>query len=290
MGKKITSLHIQSLLPKRPKNSHKGTFGRVIVIAGSDEFAGAAYLAGASAYRIGCGLVTMVIPKTIHAPLIKMLPEATFILFDEKMSISKKLIGAIKDSQSLLIGPGLKPSQKISNFIQKTLKTKKPAPLPLVLDATALTLLSKIKNWPNLLPKNTILTPHPGEMARLTKLDTKKIQSDRENTTLKFSKKWDQIVVLKGANTIIASPDGKMRVLPFATSALATAGTGDVLSGAIAGLLAQDLNPFGAAITGAYIHGLAGKLAAKDLGTSAAVMAKDVLKKIPNALTLLSHS
>ncbi|MCI0475578.1 MAG: NAD(P)H-hydrate dehydratase, partial [Anaerolineales bacterium] len=137
--------------------------------------------------------------------------------------------------------------------------------------------------WTRLTPNRAILTPHPGEMAMLTSLTRDQIQADRVNVAKKFAAQWRQVVVLKGAFTVIASPDGRATLLPFATPALATAGTGDVLAGTIVAMLAQGLRAYDAAIVGAYIHGLAGEIAAREIG-DAGVVASDLLTRLPVAL------
>jgi NAD(P)H-hydrate epimerase len=158
---------------------------------------------------------------------------------------------------------------------------------PLVIDADGLNLLSEIENWWTLLPPRTILTPHPGEMARLAGMETDEVQSNRWEIAARKAADWNAIVVLKGAHTVIAESDGRVAVLPFKTDALATAGTGDILAGAITGLLAQGLSPFEAAFVGGYIHGLAGQQAAEWLGSTRAVIAGDVLDSLTDAIALV---
>jgi NAD(P)H-hydrate epimerase len=156
---------------------------------------------------------------------------------------------------------------------------------PVVLDADGLKLMAKITNWSKLLPSATILTPHPGEMAVLTGLSIEEIQADRIKTATKYSSKWGHVVVLKGAFTIIAAPDGQIAVVPIASPALARAGTGDVLAGLIVGLRAQGVDAFQSACAGAWIHATAGVLAAKQMGNTASVIASDVLKAVPQVIT-----
>src|SRR5262249_39438984 len=172
-------------------------------------------------------------------------------------------------------------------------KEAEDAPLPpLVVDADGLNLLATMDEWWTRLPARTILTPHPGEMARLAKLEaegdrkpTGIVQSDRLGLATNSAAKWTCVVVLKGAHTVIADPDGRIAVMPFANAALARAGTGDVLAGAIVGCLAQGLDPFDAAVAAAYIHGYAGELAADFIGTKASVLASDVLAELGDAIT-----
>ena len=154
---------------------------------------------------------------------------------------------------------------------------------PAVVDADGLKLMAQIDGWARLLPRDTVLTPHPGEMAVLTGLDIAAIEADRLGTAQKYAAEWGQVVVLKGAFTIVASPDGRLVMQPFATAALARAGTGDVLAGAIAGLLAQGLAPFEAALAASFLHGQSGLLVAQSMGTTAGVLASDVIEGLIEA-------
>jgi NAD(P)H-hydrate epimerase len=157
-----------------------------------------------------------------------------------------------------------------------------------VVDADGLRLLAQMEDWPKVLPREAVLTPHPGEMAALTGMEKDALQKDRIGTARKYAAEWGAVVVLKGAFTVVAAPDGRTTVQPFATAALARAGTGDVLAGAITGLLAQGMKPYEAAIAGAYLHGLAGELAAQQLGNTASVLAGDVLEGLIEALSATS--
>jgi len=297
---------VRALLPARPRNAHKGTFGRVVVAAGSVNYTGAAYLAGAAAYRVGAGLVTLAVPAPLYAILAGQLPEATWIMLPHDLGVigasaADVLREAYAKTQALLIGPGLGLEKETAAFIRRWLGVDEAAghrrgglgflsPAvtgtesdaaaalpPLVVDADALKLLAQNEGWAARLPKNAVLTPHPGEMAVLTGLTRDAIAADRIGTAQKYAAEWGHIVVLKGAFTVVAAPDGRTTVQPFATAALARAGTGDVLAGAIAGLLAQGLAPYDAAVAACYLHGLAGGLAAETLGSTAAVLASDVL-------------
>ena len=161
---------------------------------------------------------------------------------------------------------------------------------PLVIDADGLNLLAEIDEWPALLPKNTILTPHPGEFARLSGMEMDAIRAERVGVALEKAAEWGCVVVLKGAYTVVAAPDGQIAMMPFATSALATAGTGDVLAGAIVGLLAQGVDPFDAAVAGAWLHGMAGVRAETMYDNAASVMAGDVLELLPEAIALAEEA
>jgi NAD(P)H-hydrate epimerase len=158
----------------------------------------------------------------------------------------------------------------------------------MLIDADGLRLLATIENWQNKLPKPCVLTPHPGEMSALTGLSTAEIQKDRVGVAQRFAKEWGHIVLLKGAFTVIASPDGRAVIEPFATAALAKAGSGDVLSGIIGGLLAQKVEPFEAAIAGGFLHGRAAEFAAQKLRTSISVVASDILWAISSAAAELT--
>jgi ADP-dependent NAD(P)H-hydrate dehydratase / NAD(P)H-hydrate epimerase len=302
---------VAALLPARPRNAHKGTFGRAIVVAGSVNFTGAAYFAGASAYRVGTGLVTLASPMPLYGAIAAKLPEATWLILPHEMGVIapgavEVLTDELEKSESLVLGPGFGQEKATGDFLRKLLKAEEhkrgrmgfipsaepdaeqgePHELPpTVLDADGLRLLAEIDGWPALLRSQTVLTPHPGEMAALTGLETQAIQADRLGTAQKSAAEWGHVVVLKGAFTVVAAPDGRTTLQPFATAALARAGTGDVLAGAIGGLLAQGVAPYEAAVAGAYLHGLAGQIAAERLGTTASVLASDVLAALPEAVS-----
>lgn len=269
----LTKEYIASLLPKRPKDANKGTFGKALVIAGSENYPGAAYLSCAASYRIGAGLVTLVTNSETKIIVSRKLPELTFLSYSQTF---KKL----EDFDVILIGSGLGQSEETIEFVKKLLKEKLPK---LVIDGDGLNLLSKMENWWEKLNGEVVLTPHPGEMARLTDLSVDEIQKDREDIVRRFSKKWKQVVVLKGANSVIVSPGGEVRISPFANPALATAGTGDVLAGIIAGLIAQGLKTFDAACAGIYIHGMAGEEIKEKMGDAGA-LASDLLPELPLAI------
>ncbi|MEW6086057.1 MAG: NAD(P)H-hydrate dehydratase [Chloroflexota bacterium] len=301
---------ISALLPERPLDSHKGTFGTALIAAGSVNYTGAVVLAGEAAYRAGAGLVQLAIPASIHAAVAGQLPEATWVLLPHftgviSASAAEVLAKNFERASSLLIGPGFGTESTTKEFIEDLLagKTapKKPAigfvhgesdskdgtnPLPpMIVDADGLRLLAQIKDWHTKLPNTAVLMPHPGEMSVLTGLSKEEIQEDRQAVAGRFAKEWGHVVVLKGAFTVIASPDGRTNVIPVASPALARAGTGDVLAGLIAGLRAQRLDAYDAAVAGAWIHAQAGLYAADDLGTTASVMASDVLNSISDVLS-----
>jgi|TARA_B110000263_G_scaffold170977_1_gene149008 NAD(P)H-hydrate epimerase len=278
----ITEKFVTSKIPIRDAKANKGTFGKVMIVGGSDEFIGAPALAGIAAAKAGAGLITSSIPRSIVSHFTYLFPEATLIQLPETQNhtdgwIAARLIHKELGKYSvMLIGCGLGVSRKTSNMVENLLLTNIDLP-KLVIDADALNILSNTSNWWSRISNNAILTPHPGEMSRLTQLPIEHIQSNRLNVAKEFSYQWNKTVVLKGANTVVSTPDGKSWVSEFANPALASAGTGDVLAGIITGLLAQKMSIENAAILGVYIHGIAGKIFKKQSG----LMARDLLDHIP---------
>ncbi len=278
---------IRSLLPARPRSAHKGTFGKVLIVSGSTLYTGAPILAAEAAYRAGAGLVTLATPRAIHSIMASKINEATFLpLPDLNGAVSAEaapiLLAKLPDYTVTLIGPGL--TIEARGFMEQLLDRVSG---PLVLDADALNILAQIDHWWTRVPPQVILTPHPGEMARLTKLSLKEVETDRERVAIGWAQQWGHIVVLKGAFTVIAAPDGQSILLPFANPALATAGSGDVLAGTIAAMRAQGLAAYEAALCGAYLHGAAGEMARREIG-SAGVIAGDLLTRLPQVLAALA--
>ena len=306
---------VAAMLPTRGADAHKGTFGTALIAAGSINYTGAGLLAGQGAYRAGAGLVTLAVPSPIHAILASQFPEATWILLPNELGVinesaAEVLMKNIDRATALLIGPGFGMEDATKEFIQSLLigksggqkassrigflqsendkkrEAKSELP-PMVIDADGLKLLASIEGWYKLIPPQSILTPHPGEMSVLTGLDKDEIQKDRQGIAIKFAKEWNQVVVLKGAFTVIASPEGRVTIIPIASPALARAGTGDVLAGLIVGLRAQGVEAFEAAVAGAWIHAQAGLYAASKLGTTTSVLAGDVLNSISDVFANL---
>ncbi len=302
------------LLPERPTDAHKGTFGTAYIVAGSVNYTGAALLAGKAAYRIGAGLVTLAVPAPLHTALAGHFPEATWLLLPHEMGsiasgAADVLANNLERATALLVGPGLGLDDTTGEFIANLLgnvptKTsharmgfipsagskadRKPAALPpFIFDADGLKLLAKLPDWSKLLPAPAILTPHPGEMSVLTGLQIDEIQKDRLAIARKYAAEWGHVIVLKGAFTVIAAPDGRTTIIPVATPALAHAGTGDVLAGLITGLRAQGLEAYDAARLGAWVHAEAGLAAAVVQGSTAAVLAGDVLEAVADVLAEL---
>ena len=303
---------IRALLPARPADAHKGTFGKAMIVAGSIYYSGAAALVAQAATRVGAGLVTLCLPRSIYGAIASKLTEVTYQPLPDDMGVLntdavRVLIEKIKGYQALLVGPGLSTEKEAVAFVRRLLDVEPPAKKarlgfqastveaepdkvalpPLVVDADALNALAEVDGWAERLPRPSILTPHPGEMARLMRLEDKAaLDQDRVGIARARAAEWGHIVILKGAFTVVAQPEGHVVVLPFANPALATAGSGDVLAGAIVGLLAQGLRPFEAAICGAYLHGLAGEFARREIGDAGAV-AGDVLARLPAAIRQL---
>lgn len=286
---------IKPKLIKRPMNAHKGTFGTALIIAGSTNYTGAALLAGKAAYLSGTGLVTLAIPKSLHPALAGHFPEGTWVLLDEEEGfISQGAFHVLKEylinADSLLIGPGLGQKTTTKLFLEILLSNLRGIKLTqsvqeqkhpcLVIDADGLKLLVQIDDWFKLLPPDTILTPHPGEMAILTGLSIDYIQKNRFQVAQNFAKEWGKIIVLKGAFTVIAAQDGQTAMIPVATPALARAGTGDILAGLIVGLCAQGMNAFNAAVAGAWIHGQAGLFTEKKFGSTTCILTGDILHSV----------
>ncbi len=305
---------VKDVLPKRKMDSHKGTYGMGLIVAGSINYPGAALLAAKSAYRIGTGLVQLCVPGFIQGAMAGSIPEVTWLVLPHEMGVISEnaadvLLANLDRATALLVGPGLGKEESTGDFLKNLISRDKLVKkkggigfitgkeeiheekviLPsLILDADGLNLLSQISGWPEILPPRSILTPHPGEMSRLTGLDVKVIQMNRLELVEKYAREWNQIIVLKGALTIIADPDGNSAFIPVATSALAKAGTGDVLAGIIMGLCAQGVDSFISAWAGSWIHAQAGLSATRIVGHPASILAGDVCEQIPQVLHQLS--
>jgi NAD(P)H-hydrate epimerase len=281
---------VRAVLPRRPLEAHKGTFGTALIAAGSASYTGAAWLAGQAAYRVGAGLVTLAVPAPLHAALAGGFPEATWVLLPEQGGfIAARADAALRPhlgkATALLVGPGFGLEPMTAEFLARLLSSTDAGLPPMVVDADGLKLLRQIPDWARRLPSPAVLTPHPGEMSVLTGLPKEQIQADRLGLAGRCSQEWGHVVVLKGAFTIIAAPDGAAAIIPVATPALARAGTGDVLAGLIAGLRAQGVQAFEAAVAGAWIHAYAGLQAVEEVGNPASVLAGDVLSGAVSVIT-----
>jgi NAD(P)H-hydrate epimerase len=319
----------RSLLPPRPPDAHKGTFGKVLVVAGSVNYPGAAALASAGAARVGAGLVTLAVgrsqlffsPGRIPEVTLHPLPEAEWGAPGD--AAADELLTILGDYQVLLVGPGLGREKVTRAFFERLLGLQSPRhrgqigfriatagsekaavkqrpELPFtVIDADGLNILADLIHhpetsdgapgaiWDRLPRGRCVLTPHPGEMRRL--LGVEQIADQPIDVAKDAAARWKQIVVFKGATTVIADPEGHVRVNDGGNPALATAGTGDVLAGAIAGLIAQGLKPFDAATLGVYLHSAAGRMVRDELGDMGA-LAGDLLPRLPLAIRALKQS
>jgi NAD(P)H-hydrate epimerase len=284
---------MRSWLPLRPAVSHKGSFGRSLAVAGSANYPGAAYLCCAAMGRIGAGLVTGAVAQPVWQIMAGRLAEPTWLPLPAGEGIEASAIAeaaapvvgqALHRYDAMLLGCGLGQAATTQRFVH-TLLAQPDLP-PTVIDADGLNCLAKIEGWPRLLPRQIILTPHAAELARLCNLSLAEIISNRWQITRQKAQEWKAVVLAKGPFTVIADPQGWLAVLPVATPALATAGTGDVLAGIIAGLLAQHVPPFQAACLGAWLHGAAGQRCETEIGP-AGVVASDLLPRLPGVMNAL---
>ena len=289
----LTQGWVAKRLPERPARAHKGSFGRLLIVAGSLEYAGAALLTGLGAIRAGVGLACLATPEAVGTRLMGLVPELTSMLLVEEAAglIApagwRQLATEAGGYQAFVIGPGLgrQPAtlRRARNFIGELR-------LPAVVDADGLTALAEVQKWWQPLRAPLVLTPHAGEFARLMRMapgesladdDAQRAEAARDAAT-----RWGQIVVLKGAHTVIASPAGDLLRSDIATPALATAGSGDVLAGVIGAFLAAGMDPLEAAGCGVAVHGAAGLLAEDRIGQSG-VVARDIANLLPTAMQQL---
>jgi len=276
---------VQSLLPPRSARGHKGKFGHLLVVAGSTGKTGAASLAGNSGVRSGCGLVTVATPATIHDIIeIKLTEAMSYRLIDHNgfltFAATKQIEELLVERQALAIGPGLGQSPALFEMLAILIAN---TTVPIVIDADGLNLLAgQLDCLPKKSEAQIVLTPHPGEMARLTGLTIAEIEADRFNIAQKFAIKHNVILVLKGPRTIVAAPDQRVNINTSGNDGLASGGSGDVLTGLIGGLLAQGVDVFTAASLAVWLHGRAAELVAVQQGT-AGMVASDLLSQLPVA-------
>jgi ADP-dependent NAD(P)H-hydrate dehydratase / NAD(P)H-hydrate epimerase len=290
MPTELTREIAASLLPARPAAGHKGTFGHTFVIAGSRRYPGAMRLASAGACRSGVGLVTAGVPDSLRDVAAMTLLECMCLpladtadgalghdAIEAALDFSKKI-------ESVVLGPGLSTHIETRLFVQALV----PRILsPLVIDADGLNLLAEdVSILADRLPKATILTPHPGEMARLAGLDRQEVQARRESVARDFATAHKVTVILKGHETVVASPSGDVAVNTNGNNGMATGGSGDVLAGLLGGLLAQGMSTWDAARLGVWLHGAAGDLAAEKF-TARAMLARDIIGLLPAAFASL---
>lgn len=277
------------LLPQRPRNAHKGDCGTVYLLAGSVGFTGAGAMAGLSALRAGAGLVTWGLPQSLNDAMEAKLTEVMTKPLPETSARSLAL-KALAESEAFLkkatvlaLGPGISTHPETAELVHQAVST---LTLPMIIDADGLNCLALKKGWKKNSRSELVLTPHPGEMARLLNIATEDVQKDRIGITERAAQEFEATVVLKGAPTIIAQPNQDTCINTTGNPGMATAGSGDVLTGLIAGFMAQGLSGYSAAKLGVYVHGLAGDLAAEEK-TELGMIAGDILDKVPEALKSL---
>ena len=291
----ITKKMVSKYFIDRPSDSNKGTFGKAFVIGGSENYIGAVGFAAGAAYRAGVGLVTIAVPREISSMLATAIPEATVVPIDcfsgnthPNITVdTRSLYKAVSGYSSMLFGCGIGLSRQSGLMLEDLVLSEMKLPT-VVLDADGLNLMSKVANWWERIPCGTLLTPHPGEMSRLTGIKISEIQSNRQSLCKYYAQKWSTTIVLKGANTVISAPTGETWISPWSDPVLAVAGTGDVLSGLIVGFMAQGISVEKSAVLAVYAHGLAGEQFSKTVGGSG-MFASDLLRLLPMCIESLKE-
>jgi NAD(P)H-hydrate epimerase len=280
-------------LSARLPNAHKGDFGRILVVGGSRGMVGAPALAANSALRSGAGLVTIATPGCVQQTVASLAWCATSIalpyedgsgcISEKGVDTLRKAIIAEKRFDVVAVGPGLGPAMAVNRLIAELID----AQIPMVIDADALNNLSRI-NWHGILDGKCVMTPHPGELSRLLDKPIKEIQNARQDLAMEAVRRMtnsalrrEAVCLLKGAGTVVTDAE-RIYINQTGNPGMATGGSGDVLTGVIAALIGQGLDCFDAAVLGAYVHGLAGDLAAKDLG-QISLIAEDIMNHLPKA-------
>ena len=277
---------IKAVIPKRKSEFNKGNCGRVVVVSGSIGMAGSGCIAAKASLRTGSGLVYLAGPSSLINIYQSVVPEAIAINLEENNGIisenSKNIIlDILGKCNAAAIGPGLSSDGSIYNIVSSIAEN---VSIPVVLDADALNALAKNTDILRKFQKAVVVTPHPGEMSRLTGLDISYIQANRIEVARKYASLWGVVVVLKGARTIIADKSGMIYINPTGNAGMATAGSGDALTGIIASLIGQGTGAFEAAVAGVYLHGLAGDIAAEEKGENG-LNAMDIVESVPYAIT-----
>lgn len=273
-----------SKIKPRQKDSHKGNYGHVFILAGSVGMTGAAYLASQAAILSGSGLVTLGIPSSLNAIMETKLTEVMTLPLQEtseqslSLSCEKRVIDFVQRCDAVVIGPGISrnpDTQKlVRNLVSKIAK-------PIILDADGINAYSEAPADLKKRGDPLVMTPHPGEMSRISGITTQEIQKDREETAKRFAAEFNAIIVLKGFRTVVAG-DKMVYINESGNPGMATGGAGDVLGGMIASLIGQGLTPFGAAKLASYVHGVAGDMAMREHG-EISLIASDILHKLPLA-------
>jgi NAD(P)H-hydrate epimerase len=290
--KLLTSNEIKKSLPQRPANAHKGTFGHTLVIGGSVGKTGAAAMAAQAALRVGAGLVTLAIPSSLNAIMEQKLTEVMTVPLPEtaaqtlSLTAEKAILDLVQDKSVVVLGPGLSVHPETQELVRKLLRTLR---LPIVLDADGINALSGHTPLLTQTSSPVVLTPHPGEMGRLLGTTGQKVQIHRLETARSFAQSHQVWLILKGAHTILAEPEGNLFINPTGNAGMASGGTGDVLAGMLGGFISQGLDPLQASQVGVYLHGLAGDLAAGWIGTRG-MIAGDLIECIPQAIQKISNA
>lgn len=282
----VDRLLVRGMLPKRVPDSNKGDYGRVLVISGSTGMTGAGCLAATAALRSGAGLVYLGVPSSLVHIYDSVVKETVALPFEDegKGYLSKKgidgIISAMKGKDVIAVGPGLSVNDDVAAVVISIVEN---AEVPLVLDADALNVLSRQPATLKSIKAGAVITPHPGEMARLAGISIGEVQDNRLEVARDFASRWGVTTVLKGARTVIATPDGRLFINPTGNAGMATGGSGDVLTGVIASLTGQGLDVTEAAVAGVYLHGLAGDRAAAQKGQHG-LIAGDIAEELPYAI------
>lgn len=285
----LTARWVRSHLPERPEGANKGTFGRVLVVGGSRRYVGAVQLAATAAYRAGAGLVSVAAPEPVTNIIASALAEATWLpqpLGEDGCLPAATALGLRNEWPAFaaaVVGPGMGDTPETRAFTWALLPDIADLEHGAVIDADALNALASMPDGVERVPANAVLTPHPGELARLVHSTVADIQSHRIESATAAARDYGCAVVLKGAHSVIAAPDGRVSLSPFANPLLATAGSGDVLAGIIAGYLAQGVAPFEAACLGVYLHGASGELLREEYG-AAGLLAGELAARLPRVV------
>ncbi|NDL67576.1 NAD(P)H-hydrate dehydratase [Anaerotalea alkaliphila] len=276
-------------LPKRPRDAHKGSCGRVLVVAGSPGMPGAAVLAAKAACRSGAGLVKLFMDRSIRDVVHMSIPEVLGTSYDRAEGLDSGVLQELEEAlgwaDAVLAGPGLSLDPFAEGLVRQVLEKSR---IPVVLDADALTLAARNPDWLRDRKAPVVLTPHVGEMARLSGMSGDDVARRMEATAREYARAQGAVMVLKSARTVVADPRGETCLSLGGNNGMATAGSGDVLAGLVAGLLGQGAEPFGGACLGVHLHGLAGDLARDALGERS-LLATDLLSHLPQAMKRISE-
>jgi NAD(P)H-hydrate epimerase len=282
----ITEYLATSLLPERPSDGHKGTFGSTLIVGGSKDYLGAVTMATDAATRSGVGLTFVATPESAYRQIAGAISEAMYLSLpvdeDDNLQASEaanSVLELAKKSTSVTIGPGLGTSSATRKVISTVLYEMDNS-TPFVIDADALNILSGMHRWWERFANPAVMTPHAGEMGRLMGITSAEVQNNRINISKQAAKKFKKVVVLKGASSLIASPDGRISVSPWINTGLAKGGSGDALAGLLGGLVAQQPDQlFEMAVLAVFIHGYAAEVARQELGDTG-MRATDIIERL----------